>query len=63
MLIYRGHLADQLVKYQVLISQFATNYNFAAWYAYDKAFRTFISNNPHARLDGIVQMSLCITNF
>jgi len=51
MLIYRGQLSDQLIRYQLLIAQFAHQLDFAACYAYDQGFRAFMSNNPGSRWD------------
>jgi len=50
-IIFRGHLVAQLLKYQIFIAQLASQYNFQAWYAYDQAFRVFMSNNPHCNWD------------
>ena len=52
-IIFRGHLACQLAKYQIFIAQLASNYNFTAWYSYDQAFRTYIANNPTSRWDAL----------
>jgi len=51
MIIFHRHLTDQLVKYQLFVTQLATNYNVSAWYSYDQAFRLFICNNPGTRWD------------
>ena len=50
-LVYRPHLVGQMLSYQVYISHLANDYSFSGWYTYDKAFRTFVSNNPTARWD------------
>ena len=43
---YRTHLGSQLVGYQALISRYANEYPFAAWYGYDAAFRQHMAINP-----------------
>jgi len=48
-ILYRGHLVEQLLKYQLFVAQMSQQYNFQAWYPYDKAFHTFTANNPLAR--------------
>jgi len=50
-IIFHGHLMHQLVKYQFFITRLAIQYSFHSWFAYDQAFRLFISNNPYANWD------------
>ena len=52
-IIFRGHLACQLAKYQIFIAQLASNYSFHSWYDYDQAFRLYMANNPHASWDKV----------
>lgn len=48
MFVYHNQLIGQLLSYQNLICQFASQYAFANVYAYDQAFRQLIANNPRA---------------
>ena len=48
MVVFHGHLTQQLHEYQLFIAKLASQYNFNAWYSYDQAFRQHIANNPQA---------------
>lgn len=45
--IFFPNLSEQLLHYQLYIVTLASQYSFSAWYAYDRAFRQHIANNPH----------------
>lgn len=49
LLIYRGHLVHELLQYQLMIANFAHQFSFQAWYSYDQAFRTYMTNNRWAK--------------
>ena len=38
-------LVQQLMKYQLFITNLASQYIFSAWYSYDRAFRQQMANN------------------
>ena len=43
---YFPHRLMELIHYQSLITKFACQYAFTAWYLYDKLFRYTMANNP-----------------
>ena len=43
---YHPHLTSQLLYYQTMISQFASQYHFNAWFTFDKLFRYRIAQQP-----------------
>ena len=45
-MIFHPHLTTQLMYYQSLICQFASQYTFAAWSTYDRLFRYQLTHNP-----------------
>eukprot|EP00111_Clytia_hemisphaerica_P007722 TCONS_00022438-protein len=47
MVQFNSHLTEQLLQYQLYITNMANQYIFSAWYNYDKAFRQSLANNPH----------------
>lgn len=47
MSFYFPHLINQLIYYQSLICQFASQYTFAAWSTYERLFRYRMAANPN----------------
>ena len=45
-MIFHPHLTTQLMYYQSLICQFASQYIFATWSTYDRLFRYQLAHNP-----------------